>query len=169
MTAPVSFEQRLLGFRQAFDQAFAVAPFNKVETLEDLLAIRVAGDAYALRMRDISGLIASRKIVPVPSRRPELLGLAGNRGGIVTVYSLGALLGYDSGAASWLALARESVGLGFEQFEGFLRVRTGDIHATTSATRHTGHVVVVGSESRPVVDIPSMLAALDVAGSPKES
>ncbi len=183
MTAPSGLEQRLLDLRRAFDQAFAVAPNTTVETFEDLLAVRVAGDPYALRVREITGLVASRKIVPLPSRRPELLGIAGNRGSLVAVYSLAGLLGYgaDSKPASWLALAgaHEPLGLGFEELEGFLRVRSGDVHVAhpaEGARLHVGQVVIVGnksSQSRRVVDIPSMLATLDVhagvAGPPKES
>jgi chemotaxis signal transduction protein len=180
VTAPSGLEQRLLGFRRAFDQAFAVAPITAVEAFEDLLAVRVAGDPYALRVREITGLVASRKIVPLPSRRPELLGVAGNRGSLVAVYSLAALLGYgaDSKPASWLALAGsgEPIGLGFEEFEGFLRVRSGDVHAAHAAEGakpHVAQVVVVGNQARRIVDIPSTLAALDVhtgvAGPLKES
>jgi chemotaxis signal transduction protein len=180
MTARVGLEDRLLGFRRAFDQAFAVPPITRVDTFEDLLAVRVAGDPYALRVREITGLVASRRIVPLPSRRPELLGVAGNRGSLVAVYSLAALLGYgaDSKPASWLALAGtgEPIGLGFEEFEGFLRVRSADVHAARAAEAerpHVAEVVVVGNQSRRVVDIPSTLATLDVhagvAGLPKES
>jgi chemotaxis signal transduction protein len=180
MTAPVGLEQRFLLFRHAFDQAFATAPITSVETFEDLLAVRVAGDPYALRVREITGLVASRKIVPLPSKRPELLGVAGNRGSLVAVYSLSALLGYgvESKPTRWLALAGASdpIGLGFEAFEGFLRVRSGDVHAarsTEGARHHVGDVVLLGNQSRRVVDIPSTLATLEVrsgpAGSRKES
>jgi chemotaxis signal transduction protein len=180
MTAPVGLDQRLLLFRRAFDQAFATAPINTLETFEDLLAVRIAGDPYAIRVREITGLVASRKIVSVPSRRPELLGIAGNRGSLVAVYSLAALLGYgvDSSSTPWLALAggSEPIGLGFEAFEGFLRVRSGDMHAARTkegARPHVGVVVLVGNQSRRVVDIASTLATLEIrsgtAGSPKES
>jgi chemotaxis signal transduction protein len=180
MTAPFGLDQKLLGFRRAFDQAFAVAPATTVEMFEDLLAVRIAGDPYALRVREITGLLASRKIVPLPSRRPELLGLAGNRGSLVAVYSLALLLGYgaESKPPSWLVLAgsSETIGLGFEEFEGFVRVRSGDMHAAHPAegTRpHAREVVRVEKQSRRVVDIPSTLGTLEVhtgvAGPPKES
>jgi chemotaxis signal transduction protein len=169
MTAPLDLEERLLGFRHAFDHAFAVAPVTTRGTFEDLLAIRVAGDPYALRVRDITGLVVSRKIVPLPSRRSELLGIAGIRGSLVAVYSLAALLGYavDSKSTAWLALAGAPppVGLAFEEFEGFLRVRSGDVYAAPSAegTRpHAFEVVRVENQSRRVVDIPATLEALTV-------
>jgi chemotaxis signal transduction protein len=180
MTAPLDLDQRLRLFRHAFDQAFAAAPIATVDTFEDLLAVRVAGDPYALRAREITELVASRKVVPLPSRRPELLGVAGIRGSLVAVYSLAALLGYaaDSRPTSWLALAGASkpIGLGFEEFEGFLRVRSGDVYPAPpeeGTTRHIGDIVRVANQSRRVVDTGSMLGALAVhagiAGSSKES
>ena len=180
MTAPRGLEERLLGFRHAFYRAFAVAPVTTRGTFEDLLAIRVSGDPYALRVRDITGLVVSRKIVPLPSRRSELLGIAGIRGSLVAVYSLAALLGYaaDAKPTSWLALAGASspVGLGFEDFEGFLRVRSGDVYAapsTEGARPHVGEVVRVEHQSRRVVDVPATLEALavrtGVAGPSKEA
>lgn len=180
MTAPTGLERRLLLFREAFDQSFAAAPNATVETFEDLLAIRIAGSAYALRVREISGLAVSRKIVPLPSRRPELLGVAGIRGSLVPVYSLGALLGHGvhSKLAPWLALAGASdlLALGFEEFEGFVRVSSRDVHAQQSgdgAIAHVREVVRVGKQSLRVVDVRSTLGALDVhsgaAGSTKGS
>jgi len=180
MTPPIGLEQSLLLFQRAFDEAFATAPIPTPEKFEDLLAIRVAGDPYALRVREIAGLVASRKIVPLPSRRPELLGIAGNRGSLVAVYSLAALLGYgaDSKPTPWLALAggSEPIGLGFQSFEGFMRVRSGDVHAARPAggsRAHVEEIVIVANQSRRVVDIPTTLGALAVhtgtAGSPKES
>lgn len=169
MTAPLGLEEKLRSFRHAFDQAFAVAPVTTVETFEDLLAIRVAGDPYALRVREITGLVASRKVVPLPSRKPELLGVAGIRGSLVAVYSLATLLGYgaDSKSIPWLALAGASdpIGLGFAAFEGFMRVRSGELHtarAVDGARPHVGQVVRVESHSRWVVDIPSTLGTLEV-------
>jgi chemotaxis signal transduction protein len=179
MTAPLGFEERLLRFRHAFDDAFAAAPLTTSDTFEDLLAVRVGGDPYALRVREITGLVASRKIVPLPSGRAELLGIAGIRGALVAVYSLAALLGYagDSKPTAWLALAgtSEPIGLGFEEFEGFVRVRSGDVYAAPSAGGTPGalHVVRVENQSRRIVDIPKAIAALAVhagmAGPPKES
>ncbi len=180
MTARFDLEERLVDFRRAFDHAFALAPVTNAGAFEDLLAIRVAGDPYAVRVREIAGLVASRRIVPLPSRRDELLGVAGVRGSLVAVYSLGALLGYgaDSAAPSWLALAGapEALGLAFEEFEAFMRVRSEDVYAEPSldgARRHVGEVVRAEDQSRRVVDVPSILRALAVhagiAGPAKES
>ena len=179
VTTSPELDPRLLRLRDAFDQSFATAPVVDVEALEDLLAIRVADDPYALRMRVIAGLAASRKIVPLPSQSPHLLGVAGIRGSLVPVYSLAGLLGYPSASkpASWIALAGspDAVGFGFEEFEGFLRVRSTDVHAahvTDVARTGAGEVVRVGQQVRRVIDLPSILNTLKVrpgaAGSTKE-
>ena len=115
MTTTPSLEETLRDLRESFDQSFAIAPVVEGDGLEDILAVRIAGDPYGLRMREIRGLVATRRVVPVPSRRPELLGVAGHRGAVVTVYSLAALLGYpvDVAPTPWLALVGESEPLGF--------------------------------------------------------
>jgi chemotaxis signal transduction protein len=180
VTAPLGFEERLARFRREFDEAFAAPPTTTVEASEDLLAIRIAGHPYALRMREIREVVASRKIVALPSHKAELLGLAGIHGSLVAVYSLAALLGHraDSKPLSWFALAggADPVGLAFEQFEGFLRVRAADVHATHPAETGkppVGQVVRAQGQSRRIVDIPSTLGALEIhtglAGPPKES
>jgi chemotaxis signal transduction protein len=179
VTAPLQLEQRLALLREAFDQAFAAVPATVTETSEDLLAVRVAGDAYALRLREITALVASRKIVPLPSRRRELLGVAGHRGSLVAVYSLAALLGYeaDSKPPSWLVLARSAapVGLAFGEFEGFLRVWSKDLHkaAPEGGSPALVEVLRVGTTTRPLVELRKVLETLEVhpgkAGSSKES
>ena len=166
MSQPAGVDARVLRMREAFDRAFAVAAAGG-EAFEDMLAIRVAGDAYALRVGEIKGVLASRKIVPLPSKRRELLGVAGVRGSLVAVYSLAALLGYelDREPPSWLVLAGspEPIGLGFSGLEGFVRARRADIHAGLpgeGARLHLAEVVGTGTGSRPVVDITSALGAL---------
>src|SRR5436309_1156564 len=89
---------RVSELRRAFDGTFAKAirTAGGEAQEEDLLAVRIFTHAYAIRVAEIAGIITSRKIVPVPSRRFELLGVAGLRGGLIPVYHLGALLGHGS-------------------------------------------------------------------------
>jgi hypothetical protein len=91
---------------RAFDATFAAPADTEVEEAESLLGIRVAGDPYAIPVGDIVGLAASGRIVPVPSRAPALLGLAGVRGRALPVYSLATLLGYPHAGepVPWLVL-----------------------------------------------------------------
>jgi purine-binding chemotaxis protein CheW len=95
------------------------------ELLEDLLAIRVGADPYALRLSEIVGLYVDVKIVPVPSPTTQLLGIVSLRGRMAPVYDLAALLHYPPAASPrWMILAGTSqpVGFAFETFEEQLQV-----------------------------------------------
>ncbi len=168
MTALSSIETRAAELRNAFDRARA-APFalTTVEQTENLLAIRVSGDRYAIRVSEISGLTADRKIISFPSPIAELLGVAGIRGTLAPVYSLAALLGYGVGAEPirWLALcgAEESVALAFSEFEGYVRVPLIQVYAAEQedvARIHVEHVVRAPEMVRAVISIPHIREAI---------
>jgi chemotaxis signal transduction protein len=114
-----------------FDRSFADPARAADEEVEELLAIRVGGDAYAVRLRDVTGLVADRKIVPLPTPEPALLGIVGLRNGLAPVYSLAALLGYGPAAEAprWLLLvgAGPQFGLAFPAFDGHRRVARADV------------------------------------------
>ncbi len=138
-------------------------PFTSeaAERIENLLAIRVCGDAYAIRISEISGLANDRKIVPLPSAISELIGVAGIRGALIPVYSLAALLGYGAEGAPgrWLALcgAGEPVGLVFSQFEGYVMVPLSKVYTAEGkdeAQTHVTHVVHTADVVRAVISIP---------------
>jgi chemotaxis signal transduction protein len=148
--------------RNAFDRARAI-PFSSqaVERMESLLGVRVCGDAYAIRISEISGLANARKVVELPSAIPELLGVAGVRGVLVPVYSLSALLGYNAEAAQgrWLVLCgtEEPVGLALNDFEGYVMVSSAKIYnaePTDVAHTHAKHVVHTADRVRAVISIP---------------
>ena len=80
--------------RRAFDQTFAEVPLPVTQDVTNLLGIRVGGDPFAIRLGEVAGLFADRKIVPLPSPVPELLGVAGFRSGLIPIYSLRGFLGY---------------------------------------------------------------------------
>jgi chemotaxis signal transduction protein len=111
---------------RAFDGSFAAVARVAASDDERLLAIRVGGHAYAVRLRDVTGLLADRKIVHLPTRMPAFLGMVGLRNEIAPVYSLGALLGYDAlvDRPRWLLLvgAGPLFGLAFDEFDGHRQV-----------------------------------------------
>jgi chemotaxis signal transduction protein len=165
LTEPSAIASQAAELRNAFDRARA-SPLSAraVEQVEGFLSIRVSGDPYALRVSEISGLANDRKIVTFPSSIPELLGLAGIRGGLISVYSLAALLGYgrEADQARWLVLSRteEPVGLAFSDFEGYLRVPLTQVYATEqreAARAHVKHVVRTADSVCGVVSIPDMV------------
>jgi chemotaxis signal transduction protein len=170
--------QRVLDLQVAFDQAFASPPSIVAEETDDLLLVRIGGDPYALRSREMTGLSTGKKIAPLPSARPELIGIVGIRGILLPGYSLAVLLGYEAHPASsrWLALSRGTapLGLAFQEFEGFARAGRADMYAAegVSARRHVRAVARFGEVARPVVDISSTIEVITLragaAGSSKE-
>ena len=159
---------KVLELRHAFDQTYEIPPSSHViEPFEDLLAIRITGEPYAIRVREISGLANNRRTVALPSHVPELLGVAGIRGGFLTVYSLPVLLGYSRTAdqGRWLALCgyEELVGLAFSEFEAYLRVPLAQVYPAEQKDverDHIKHVVRAGDMVRAVVNIPNILETI---------
>lgn len=164
MSAGSGLDRRAADLRAEFDDVFA-RPSGQVATAtEDLLAVRIAGDPYALRMSELTGLLANGTVVPLPGRRPELAGIAGVRGALVAVYNLSSLLGYGVrvGALRWLALCgtTESVALAFDDLEGFLRVPRESLYRVegSAASRpYLAEVARVGSGTFGVIDTRSIL------------
>jgi len=168
LTGPSAIVSKAAELRDAFDRARAI-PLSTagVEQVEGLLSIRVAGDPYAIRVSEISGLANDRKVVAFPSSIPELLGVAGMRGGLVSVYSLAALLGYgrEAGQARWLVLcgAEESVGLAFSDFEGYFTVPSTQVYAADkrdAARARVKHVLRAADLVCTVVSIPDLLESI---------
>ena len=166
MTPTLAFDQRVAELRLAFDRAFAFSAVAATSDTEDMLAVRIAGDAYALRVSEMSGLATGKKIAFLPSRRPSVVGIAGARGSLLVVHSLSALLGYGvhPSPCTWLALSigDEPVGLGFDELEGFLRVPRSDVHAADGleTKRHVRDIARIAEGTRPVVSIRSAIETL---------
>jgi chemotaxis signal transduction protein len=156
---------RAAALRDAFDRVFAEPHPPDPPPREDLLAIRVATEPYALRLSEIAGLFADRKVIPVPGQVPTLLGLAGFRGAIIPVYDLSALLGHRSPATTrWLALAAKApVAFAFEALAGHLRVPLTQIvpqQADERPRRHVRDFARLPDWVRPIVDLSTVLDAV---------
>ncbi len=169
MTLDNRLEQRVSDLRRDFDQAFARDPITNSEGVEDLLSVRVHGDPFALKLRELAGLVPNKKVVPLPGGGRELLGIAGIRGGLVPVYSLAVLLGYglDVDANRWLVLCNtktEPVGLSFGTLEGHLRLPASHLHAATQEGESRQHIKEMAREKelmRPVISISSILETIE--------
>lgn len=151
--------------RAAFDAAFARPARAPDADTVALLAIRVAGAPMAVRVLETAGLMQVRPIVPVPGRRPELLGVSGVRGALVPVYSLARLLGRgDDDPPRWLVLAAtgggERVGLAVATFERHLVSPAGDLRPATASgpgEPHAPELLVADGAVRPVLSVASLL------------
>ena len=105
--------------REQFDRSFALPPSLPAAGSVNLLTIRIGAEPYAIRLADIRGLHADRRILEVPGPMPELLGVTNFRGQIVPVYQLTTLLGKAAaGAPRWMVLVQGSAPLAFA-FEAF--------------------------------------------------
>jgi len=157
--------------RAEFDRAFASPALPPVRDGARLLGIRVGGDPFALPLAGVLGLHVDRKIVPVPSSAPTLLGLASFRGALAPVHDLRLLLGYPARTPPrWLVLVAGAtpLGLAFDAFEG--QLATSLSPATTQeqpppgaparASELTCGLVQTGDAIRPLLDVAAVLAAV---------
>ena len=147
--------------RQEFDATF-VRPFGAGDADSDhLLAVRVGQRPYALRVAELRGIAAGRRVTQVPSGDAALLGLIGVRGSVIPVYDLARLVGEAPSVEPprWFALSagEAPVALAFRELEGHLRLPRAALESAGS-----GHVACVIREEfglRPVVDVPSVARA----------
>ena len=160
-------ESKAAELRQAFDLSFALPPPQASQEFEDLLAIRVAGDPYAIRLGDIAGIVAGRRVIPVPAVTLDLLGLAGIRGDVVSVFGLASILGYGQapGSPRWMILcgAEEPIALAFSDFEGYLRLSKSSLHADENlrtTRQYVNQVASTEAGARAVINIPLVVATI---------
>jgi purine-binding chemotaxis protein CheW len=154
--------------RRAFDASFASPPASKQVNLEGVLAIRIGVDPYAIRLSDVSGLMAGPRIVYVPSPVTQLLGIIGRRGVMAPVYDLAAMLNYPPAvSARWLVLVGEagSVGFAFETFEAHVQVPASSLGSVdgSAGTAPRGDVqgmTRAAGALRPVIDMASLMRRL---------
>lgn len=168
-TAP---EELGAALRAEFDHGFAAATSAPHGSLVELLAIRVAGRAYALRLSEVGLIAVDRRIACLPSPLPALGGLCTVRGLLMAVYDLGAILGHARTAnPRWLMLASRSepVALAFEAFEGQFRVEATQIAMPArpaDPTQVSGRALVhplmgIDGPARPIVDVAAVMAAIE--------
>jgi len=174
-TTVSKLEGRVEEMRRLFDESFALALPDQVTAPEPMLAITLEGERFALRMLEIVGLALSKeKIVPVPSRVPELLGLTGIRGVVVPVFSLARLLGFDSesGSALWLVFCGERqspIALAFAGMEKQFEVASSEIFTReeVSGHRYVNATVCEDTALRGVISIPSLVEYIKARGAGK--
>jgi purine-binding chemotaxis protein CheW len=155
---------RVAELRRDFDDSFAAPPAADMAAKVSLLAIRLAGKGFAIRLAEIAGLFADKKITRVPGASASMLGIAGFRGAIVPVYDLQCLLGEPAAkAARWLVHAAAApVAFAFDVFEGQLRVPPDAIKPPDSEVRDglTEDFVQADAMLRPIIALARVLEAI---------
>jgi len=145
-----------------FDQSFALPPVTAVQDLEDLLSVRIAGDRYAIRTCEMSGLGSSPRITPVPSKVKGFLGVTAIRGVVTPVYCLAEFLGYgtDRDPVHWLSLfgTHEPVGLTFGSLEGYARISRANLCVSkeTDGRQYVAEVARIANLLYPIISLASV-------------
>ena len=163
-TSAANISPRARELRHDFDRSFSLPPSIGATAKIELLAIRVGANRFALRLSDVAGIYADKKITRVPGAAPAMLGIAGFRGAIAPIYDLARLMGQpQSQAPRWLVLARaEPIGIAFDGFDGQLRLaadaiksqQSGDAHGYTKEFAHTE------SGLRPIINLQLVTEAI---------
>jgi chemotaxis signal transduction protein len=160
----VRMNDRAAELREAFDRSFAQAARSEIGAVERLLGIRIGADPYVLRLTELSGLFADKKISSLPSPVPELLGIAGFRDTVLPVYDLGMMLGCPRAAAPrWMVVtAVARIGLAFDGFDGYLSLQDAIIVPEARTGTREGHVreILQTGVARPIIDLPSIFEAI---------
>jgi chemotaxis signal transduction protein len=178
--SPEGLEQRLDDLRRSFDESFAVPSWPEEIDQEDMLGIQVGSGQFAVRVSELAGVHASRKIVGLPGAIVGLLGVVGIRGKLVAAYRLSDLLGSGSaeGRPRWMLVCRgdSHVGLTIEALDGYMRVSSSLVHAARNEeglSEHVREILQHKGVTRGVLSISSILATImrraNVAPQPKES
>ena len=164
MEAAAHISKRAAELRRDFDRGFADPPVVGSETRQDLLAIRLGARRLAIRLSEIAGLYADKKITPVPGAATGMLGIAGFRGSIVPVYDLQSLLDLSSSEAPrWLVVAAAApVAFSFEAFEEQIRVSADSIKCEQTQAKNSFTKEFIQTEGvlRPIIQLSSVLAAV---------
>lgn len=169
MTAhDIRVQERALEMRREFDAAFA-RPVEIDETIrEKLLAIRIGGQPFSIRLSSIAGLFADKKITAVPGGHPALRGIAGFRGIVLPVYDLARLLAITAAKQPrWLVIAKAApVAVAFETFEAQLLARPHEVVTQSARSQHKDFArdfVRMPGFAAPILDLPSVLDALGIS------
>jgi len=161
-TEQATLAVRVADLRRAFDESFARKPPELSADERNFLALRQGPERYAIRLEDVAGLFADKTVVPFRSRLPELLGIAGIRGSLVPVFSLGQLLGYPRPTTTprWLFVsARSAVAFAFDELDGYLRAPSSAIaEAREEASgEKRGEMLVLSNVNRVIVGLQSFI------------
>jgi chemotaxis signal transduction protein len=151
--------------RAEFDATFAAPALASEDAHVELVTIRLGEDRFALRMAQIGSVVADQRVEPVPSAEPAFMGLMADRGRLVPVFRLRALLGYPPATfetdRSWVVCVgtSEPVAFAFDSFAGYLRAHVGSVgDGAAASTPCVAQVVRDANAIVPILD-PGLLIA----------
>jgi len=154
-----------LEFRRAFDQSFALEQEFQNQVRVNVLMMSIAGNPFAVRLSEISGVSKCPKIVPVPSHSPALIGLAGIRSELFPVYSTAELLGYPrEEQVRWLLIAgkQSPIALALENLETCISVPI-EAFVRSEQVREKARfqeVLTVGTVVRTLIQVSELVKEL---------
>jgi chemotaxis signal transduction protein len=129
-----------------------------------MLVVRAGDGRFAVRLSEIASVERCRKIVPLPSALPGLLGVAGVKRRVFAVYGLGALLGAGrtDEPPRWLLLGPslgDSIAFAIEELERYIEIAPSRIHPVEGgATNEFVRELVAQDDIRwPAIHVRSLV------------
>ncbi|HVT81301.1 MAG TPA: chemotaxis protein CheW [Phycisphaerae bacterium] len=172
-------ERIAAALRTAFDTTFAQPPTLSSTATTALLMVRVAGQQFAIKRSEMSGLAHADNIAPVPGPSAAFLGVTGLRGQILPIWSLAGLMGIAAAPPQpeeWLVLlgegSRDACAFACETIEQTLVVSEeafAQPSASDSASRNIQAVVRTDSALVPVLNLPALRASLRPRSNPAQT
>ena len=165
MSAALNSARRAQEMRQEFDHAFALPPRDAEAARVQLLAIRINEQPFALKLAEIAGLYADKKITHVPGSANAMIGIAGFRGLVAPVYDIAKLMGEQNlQAPRWLVVSAVApIAFAFSQFEGQLRISPNEIKPQQSQGKGSAFArALLKTETvlRPIIDLDLVIGAV---------
>lgn len=154
---------RAADLRQEFDESFSFPAKGSNEGHQSLIALRVAGEALAVRTPDVTGIAKRKGITPLPGQVPGLLGLTVVRGSLLPVYDLAVLLGLPGagGSGPWVMFTNRETPLAFvfDDFEGQIEIKQASLDDSESplSHKHLRSTALIGATHRAVIDVPGIV------------
>ncbi len=160
---------QLTNIAHAFDSAFQRELQPPKPTEEGLLIVRAGGLRCGLRCSQLQAIVRDKRITALPGSSPGMLGLAGFRGQLISVFSLASQLDQPlEDSPRWLALVNVServwIALAFEALIRQIPIDTHALLVDPSSSLIESFWAHSEEEPLPLICLPSLLKKLQVDG-----
>jgi chemotaxis signal transduction protein len=152
-------QQQLLALRHHFDHAFTVPVAGQAAPQVKVLSIGIRGRPFSLALQELRGVHRCPKLTALPSRMPEMIGIAGIRGVLIPVYDLGALIGLPARSEhAWIALAaNQGVGFAFDEYQSHSTLDAALFARATPDASGLLSIPESDAGGRPIVNISALV------------